>query len=94
MHSSQINNLSFSVFIVCGIKLALVCVRVCIFKSQLCNRITDDDIEKMYMLCISKNPLNKYISHLAVCDSVVVDPHLRVDVFKVPAKTPTLQPLP
>lgn len=46
------------------------------------------------MLCISNNPLSTYISHLAVCDGVVVDPHLRVDVFKVPAKTPTLQPLP
>lgn len=34
------------------------------------------------------------ISHLAVCDGVVVDAHLRVDVFKIPAEAPALQPLP
>lgn len=46
------------------------------------------------MQTVSYNPVSKYLSHLAVCDGVVVDPHLWVDVFKVPAKTPTLQPLP
>lgn len=67
----------------------IVCI---LFKPQLCNRITDDEIEKK--INMPNNPSSDYLSHLAVCDSVVVDPHLRVDVFKVPAKTPTLQPLP
>lgn len=32
--------------------------------------------------------------YLPVRDGVVVDPHFGVNVFKVPAETPTLQPLP
>lgn len=34
------------------------------------------------------------MSHLAVRDGVVVDAHLRVDVFKIPSKAATLQLLP
>lgn len=34
------------------------------------------------------------VSHLAVRDGVVVDAHLRVDVFKIPAEAATLQLLP
>lgn len=33
-------------------------------------------------------------SHLAICDGVVVDPHLRVNVLQVPAKALTLKSVP
>ena len=46
------------------------------------------------MQSIANNPVMKYLPHLSICDGVVVDAHLWVDVFKVPAETPTLQPLP
>lgn len=42
------------------------------------------------MQSISSNPVSKCLSHLAVCDGVVVDPHLWVDVLKVPAETSAL----
>lgn len=34
------------------------------------------------------------MSHLPICDGVVVDAHLWVDILQVPAEAPTLQPLP
>lgn len=46
------------------------------------------------MLSIPSNLVSKYLSHLAICDGVVVDPHLWVDMFKVPAEIPTLESLP
>lgn len=46
------------------------------------------------MQCNFDKPVTEHLSHLSICDGVVVDAHLWVDVFQVPAEAPALQPLP
>lgn len=95
VYSSQINIFAL-IFSVYNLWNQISCFSVFILsKPQLCNRITGDSTGKINIHSFFSNILvNRQLSHLAVCDSVVVDPHLWVDMFKIPAETPTLQPLP
>lgn len=64
-----------------------------IWKVELFGRcLSPDDMAKSVFTF--NHLLNKCLPHLAICDGVVIDSHLWVDVFKVPAETPTLQPFP